>query len=139
MGRGKPGLILTNMPVKPKKILIVEDDKFLAKMLSKVLESSNYEVVFATNGKEGLLKAANSDIDLILLDIMLPDIDGFDILESLKRDDKTKKIPVIILSNLGQPEDVSRGRQLGARDYLVKSDLSLDEVVKKIKKNLSPI
>jgi len=119
-----------------KKILIVEDDKFLAKMLARMLESHQYEAVFAASGKEGILKASSGDIDLILLDIMLPDIDGFDVLETIKHDERTKKTPVIILSNLGQAEDQQQGKTLGANDYLVKSDLSLDEVVAKIRKYL---
>lgn len=124
------------MPSASQKILIIEDDKFLAKMLSKTLESHHYEVIVAINGKEGLLKASQSEADLILLDIMLPDIDGFDLLETIKNDEKTKKIPVIIMSNLGQPEDIQQGKSLGVKDYLVKSDLSLDEVVVKIRKYL---
>lgn len=119
-----------------KKILIIEDDKFLAKMLARMLEAHQYEVVLASNGKEGLIKSSGEQINLILLDIMLPDIDGFDLLETLKANEKTKKIPVVIISNLGQPEDIQQGRSLGAKDYLVKSDLSLDEVIKKVRKYL---
>ena len=124
------------MVSKNKKILIIEDDKFLAKMLGRMLESHGYEVILASNGKEGLIKASGGDIDLILLDIMLPDIDGFDLLETIKGQEKVKKIPIIIISNLGQPEDIQQGRGLGAKDYLVKSDLSLDEVIKKVRKHL---
>lgn len=123
---------------KNKNILIIEDDKFLSKMLARMLESHNYEVVQAGSGKEGLVKASGGNVNLILLDIMLPDIDGFDLLETIKGDDKVKKIPVIIMSNLGQPEDMQQGRALGAVDYLVKSDLSLDEVVNKVRKYLPP-
>lgn len=130
---------MLDMVNKNKKILIIEDDKFLAKMLSKMLESHHYEILLASNGKEGLLKASTDDIGLILLDIMLPDIDGFDLLETLKNDDRIKKIQVIIMSNLGQPEDIQQGRALGAVDYLVKSDLSLDQVVKKVRKYLPVI
>ena len=126
------------MSESTKKILIIEDDKFLAKMLGRMLESHQYETILASNGKEGLLKASSDQPNLILLDIMLPDIDGFDLLETVKNNEKTKKIPVIIISNLGQPEDIQEGRSLGAKDYLVKSDLSLDEVVKKVRKYLPP-
>lgn len=118
-----------------KKILIVEDDKFLSKMLGRTLEDHNYEVIHAGNGKEGLIKATQG-IDLILLDIMLPDVDGFDILETLKSTATTKKIPVIIMSNLGQPEDRKQGKALGAQNYIVKSDISLDEVVSKVREVL---
>ncbi len=105
-------------------------------MLAKMLESHNYQVSLAINGKEGIMKASQGEADLILLDIMLPDIDGFDLLETIKSDEKNKKIPVIIISNLGQPEDIQQGKTLGAKDYLVKSDLSLDEVVEKVRKYL---
>lgn len=121
-----------------RKILIVEDDKFLSKMLGRMLESHNYNVVHAASGKEGLIKSADNEVKLILLDIMLPDIDGFDLLETLKTQAATKKIPVIIMSNLGQPEDKKQGKTLGAADYLVKSDLSLDEVVAKVRTYLPP-
>jgi len=123
---------------KGKNILIIEDDKFLSKMLAKMLESHNYEVTQAITGREGLVKASGGDTNLILLDIMLPDIDGFDLLETIKSDKKIKKIPVIIMSNLGQPEDRQQGKALGAEDYLVKSDLSLDDVVSKVRKYLPP-
>lgn len=123
---------------KGKKILIIEDDKFLAKMLSRMLESHQYETIMASTGKEGLVKASAGEANLILLDIMLPDIDGFDLLETIKGDQRIKKIPVVIMSNLGQPEDMQQGRALGAQDYLVKSDLSLDEVVNKVRKYLPP-
>ena len=127
------------MTTKAKKILIIEDDKFLAKMLGRMLESHKYETILASNGKEGLVKASGGDINLILLDIMLPDIDGFDLLETIRNTAKTKKNPVIILSNLGQPEDQQQGRVLGVKDYLVKSDFSLDEVIKKVRKYLPPV
>ena len=121
---------------EPKNILVIEDDKFLAKMLGKTLEGHGYGVVHAINGKEGLMKASQGGINLILLDIMLPDIDGFDLLETIKRNETINKVPVIIVSNLGQPEDIQQGRALGAVDYLVKSDMSLDECKEKVRKYL---
>ncbi|MFA6410424.1 MAG: response regulator [Candidatus Buchananbacteria bacterium] len=120
------------MPEGAKKILIIEDDKFLAKMLARMLESYKYETILAGSGAEGLAKALEGQVDLILLDIMLPDLDGFDLLAKIKDNVTSKDIPVIIMSNLGQPEDVAQGKKLGAIDYLVKSDLSLDEVVTKV-------
>ncbi|MFA6382380.1 MAG: response regulator [Candidatus Buchananbacteria bacterium] len=119
-----------------KKILIVEDDKFLAKMMSKAMEGEGYEVILASNGKEGLIKSSAGGISLILLDLMLPDLDGFDLLQTIKSNEATKSIPVIIMSNLGQAEDMAQAKKMGASDYLVKSDLALDEVVKKVKNYL---
>lgn len=120
-----------------KKVLIIEDDKFLAKMLAKMLESQKHQALLAVNGKEGLEKAAEQKPDLILLDIMLPDIDGFDVLQKIKNDQSLQNSPVVIMSNLGQPEDVAQGKKLGAVDHLVKSDFSLDEVGEKINKYLT--
>ncbi|OGY55161.1 MAG: hypothetical protein A2951_02560 [Candidatus Buchananbacteria bacterium RIFCSPLOWO2_01_FULL_56_15] len=116
-----------------KKILIIEDDVFLSKLLARQLEDSGFETVLAANGKEGLAKAVANPADLVLLDVMLPDVDGFDILSQLKAEGASKDAPVIIISNLGQAEDIQQSRQLGAVDHIVKSDLSLDELVKKVK------
>jgi len=115
-----------------KKILIIEDDVFLSKLLARQLEDSGFETVLAANGKEGLAKAVANPADLVLLDVM-PDVDGFDILSQLKAEGASKDAPVIIISNLGQAEDIQQSRQLGAVDHIVKSDLSLDELVKKVK------
>jgi DNA-binding response OmpR family regulator len=121
------------MTVKNSKILIIEDDKFLAKMLSKTLAASGFEVILASGGNEALKKLTETEISLILLDIMLPDIDGFDLLQKVRIEGKNKNTPVIIMSNLGQPEDIARGKKMGAVDYLVKSDLSLDQVLAKVR------
>ncbi|PIS05346.1 MAG: response regulator [Candidatus Buchananbacteria bacterium CG10_big_fil_rev_8_21_14_0_10_42_9] len=124
------------MSKNQKKILIIEDDKFLAKMLGNLLESNGYEVVYASNGREGLLKVAEKP-DLVLLDIILPDLNGFDLLESIKSEKETSKVPIVIISNLGQTEDITQGKQLGAKDYIVKSETSLDDVVLKVKRLLT--
>ena len=117
---------------KKKKILVIEDDKFLAKTVRRALEH-DFDVILATNGIEGLKKALTTKNSLILLDIMLPDIDGFKILEKIKANKTVKKTPVIIMSNLGQTEDIQLGKKMGAAGYLVKSELSLDEILKKVK------
>lgn len=120
-----------------KKILIIEDDNFLARMLSKTIEAEGYEVMLAGTGEEGWRKVSTeTDIALVLLDVMLPDLDGFEILARLRRHELTKTIPVIIVSNLGQPEDQARGRSLGASDYIIKSNVGLDEVMARVKKIL---
>ena len=122
-----------------KTMLIIEDDPTMLRGLRDNFQSEAYHVMTASDGEAGLTAALNGSPDLILLDIMLPDIDGFDVLETLKSSPETKKIPVIIMSNLGQPEDKKQGKALGAQNYIVKSDLSLDDVVKKVRELLPPL
>lgn len=119
-----------------KKILIIEDDIFLNKVLRLKLVQENFEVIQVYDGQEGFKKIGETKPDLILLDLILPKVSGFEILEKIKHDPETKNIPVIILSNLGQEDDVKRGKSLGADDYLVKANWSLEDVVKKMKKYL---
>ncbi|MFA6027695.1 MAG: response regulator [Patescibacteria group bacterium] len=121
------------------KVLIVEDDKFLAELISTKLDKEGYSVVAANDGETGLKKAQEDKPNIILLDIMLPGMDGFEVLENLKKDPAsgTKDIPVIILSNFGQEEKVEKGLSLGAADYLVKANFTTGEIVQKIKDVLS--
>jgi len=116
-----------------KKILIIEDEYALVKSLKSVL-SQKYKVVSAANGKEGIKKAIKDKPDLILLDLLLPDMFGLEILKQLKKDSQTKDIPVVVLTNLGNTETVSKIIQAGGQEYLIKSDYTLDEVVDKIGK-----
>lgn len=119
---------------KPKlKILLVEDDLFLAGMYVTKLNLENFEVEHAEDGEKGLSLAKNSHPDVVLLDIILPKMSGFDVLKNLKGDPATKDIPVILLTNLGQRDDVQKGLDLGAADYLIKAHFMPSEVVKKIK------
>lgn len=115
------------------KILVAEDDRFLMKIYTDTLTRENFEVIQATNGEEVINKTKTNPPDLILLDLVMPIKDGFETLEELKLDSKTKNIPVIILTNLGQEADIKRGKDLGAIDYLVKSDLSIKEIIDKVK------
>jgi DNA-binding response OmpR family regulator len=115
------------------KILIVEDDKFLRLLLERKLKNENFEVVAAEDGEEALEKIVTEKPDLILLDIILPKKSGFAVLEEINKDENLKRIPVFIISNLGQPEDIERGENLGAKEYFVKAGLSLEELIKKIK------
>jgi two-component system, OmpR family, alkaline phosphatase synthesis response regulator PhoP len=115
------------------KILLIEDDKFLRTVLEKKLSNEGFEVVSAVDGDEALEKIIADKPDIILLDIILPKKSGFLVLENIKKDPELKKIPVIIISNLGQEEDVKKGLLLGATEYFVKAKVSLDDVVKKIK------
>ena len=115
-----------------KKILIIEDDKSLVKLISEALDSEKFEVILALDSKEGIDKAILERPAAIVLDILLPGKSGFVCLKKLKGRKETRKIPVIILSNLGQEEEIREGMRLGAADYLVKVDFSIEEVVDKI-------
>ncbi len=115
-----------------KKILIVEDDEFLLSMYSTKFEIEGYEVVMASDGEMGVEKARKEKPGIILLDIMLPNMDGFDVLRKLKSNSETSAIPVILLTNLSQKQDVEQGLSLGADDYLVKAHFMPSEVVDKI-------
>ena len=119
-----------------KKILIVEDDRFLRELMVKKLEKEGFEVVQALDGEEGVKKAKEEKPDLILLDLILPGIDGFEVLARVKEDALIASVPVIILSNLGQKEDIDRGLKLGASDYLVKAHFTPGEIIEKVKNNL---
>ena len=121
-----------------KRILVVEDESFLSKVLSERLEDEGFgQVDVAGNGEEALQKVQDHNPDIILLDMILPKMNGFEVLEHLKKDTKYKKIPVMVLSNLGQDQDVEQAKALGAVDYLVKSNFSLQKVVQKITDILS--
>lgn len=119
-----------------KKILFVEDESALQKTFGDILKRENYEVVSALDGELGLKLAKSEKPDLILLDLILPKMDGFGVLEKLKEDQETKEIPVIILTNIGRMEEISRALELGAKTYLVKANYTLQEVVEKVKKAL---
>lgn len=118
------------------KVLIVEDDKFLSELISTKLDKEGFNIALAGDGETGLKKAEEFKPEIILLDIMLPGMDGFEVLEKLKANAELKKIPVIILSNFGQESKVERGLQLGAVDYLVKANFTTGEIVAKIKEIL---
>ncbi len=118
----------------PKKILLVEDEKILSEMYQTKLEREKFEVVNVEDGGEVLEKVKKEKPDLILLDVILPKTNGFDILAELKANSKLKNIPVIMLTNLGQEEDIKKGKELGAKDYIVKANSTPAQVVEKVKK-----
>lgn len=120
-----------------KKILLIEDDKFLLKLYSDKLNREGFEVSMAITGEEGLSKVAAEKPDLVLLDIILPQKNGFDILSEIKLNPVTKNIPVIILTNLGQDSDIKTGFELGAADYLVKTDFSITKLPEIVRKYLA--
>ncbi len=115
-----------------KKVLIIEDDKFLRELLGKKLSSLGYNVVLAVDGEEGLEKIKSEKPNIVLLDLILPGINGFEVLEKSKKDPTINEIPIIILSNLGQSEDIERGLKLGAKDFLVKAHFTPQEIVNKL-------
>jgi len=116
-----------------KKILIVEDDDFLLQMYSTKLELEGFKVFEAINGLQGLKVAQKEKPDLILLDLNLPELNGFEVLSQLKREDNTKNIKVLVLTNYSQKEDIDRCLELGADDYLIKAHFVPSEVIAKMK------
>ena len=120
------------MEKKDTRILIVEDDIMLNKIYQTKLTLLGYQVLAAYDGEEGLMMMSAHQPHLVLLDLMLPKKNGFAVLEAAKQDAKISRIPVIILSNLGQETDIRRGTELGAVDFLVKSNIKLEAVVDKI-------
>lgn len=119
-----------------KKILFIEDESSLQKAATQVLTGDGYQVLSALDGEVGLKLAQKELPDLILLDLVLPKKDGFEVLQGLQQDNETKQIPVVILTNLEGGADVERALSLGATTYLVKINYRLDEVVEKIKEIL---
>jgi len=124
------------MTMKKNTILLVEDDEFLAELYATKLTLEGYRVILATDGMKGLKLAKEKSPSLILLDILLPKLDGYQVLAELKKDSKAKDIPVVLLTNLSQRNEVKRGLDLGAVDYLIKAHFMPSEVVAKIKKYL---
>lgn len=123
-------------PAKMKKILFIEDESALQKSVTEILKKEGYETISAFDGESGLKSAKEKKPDLILLDLILPKLDGFSVLEKLKEDKETKEIPVIVLTNLEDVKDVGRALELGATTYLVKAQYNLEEVLEKIKQVL---
>ena len=119
-----------------KSILLVEDDPFLIDIYSTKLKESGFSVEVASDGESALRKVKEKEPDLVILDIVLPQLDGWEILRQIKSDPKLKNIKIIILSNLGQKEEVERGVELGAVKYLIKAHYTPSEVVEEVKKIL---
>ena len=119
-----------------KSILLVEDDEFLAELYATKLNLEGFEVSLAVDGEKGLKLAKEVEPDLVLLDIILPKMDGFEVLKGIKADSKIKNIPVILLTNLSQKDEVQKGLDLGATDYLIKAHFMPSEVVQKIKQTI---
>jgi DNA-binding response OmpR family regulator len=119
------------------KILVAEDDKLISGSLCDGLRSAGFEPFPAYDGEEAVAKAKEIKPDLVLLDIMMPKLDGIGVLWEFKSNPETEKLPVIVLTNIGDVETISKIVEAGATDYLLKSDQSIDEVVKKVNEVLS--
>lgn len=117
-------------------ILIIEDDEFLRSLVAKRLEQAGFRIAVAVDGESGLAVAADSQPALILLDLLLPGMDGYEFLEKIKARENLRSIPVVAFSNLGQREDIEKAKTLGADDFLIKANFTLDELVLKIEERL---
>jgi len=125
------------MSEEKKKVLLVEDDQAISDMYKLSLEENGFEVLLTEKGSEALAIAQEQKPAIILLDVILPEVDGFSILQTLKAQTETKKIPVLLLTNLSQESDQEKGKELGAAAYLVKSQHTPSEVISEIKTILS--
>jgi len=115
------------------KILLVEDDPFLSEIYVIKFQEAGFSVSLAVDGSKGLERIKHEQPDLVLLDIVMPNVDGLELLRTIKDDEATRNIPIIILSNLGEEEDINRGLALGAELYIVKAHYTPTEVVAKVK------
>jgi DNA-binding response OmpR family regulator len=122
-----------------RRVLLAEDDRFLRKAAAAMLRRQGFTVLTAEDGEEALRVARAETPDLILLDLIMPKMQGFEVLKALKSDPQTSLIPVVILSNLGQESDSKAEREMGALDYWVKANLDLEELVRRIEEKFAQI
>ena len=115
------------------RILVVEDEAFLSQALTDKLRKAGYEVDAAMDGEQGLAKIESFKPELVLLDLLMPKKNGHEVLKAVKMDDKTKDLPVMILSNFGDKTEINKAMEEGAREYFVKASLSLDDLLVRIK------
>lgn len=118
-------------------ILVAEDDKFLANAYTLKLRSSGHDVDVVYNGEDAIQKLKENKYDAVILDIIMPRQDGFAVLKTMRQDKNFDNVPVIVASNLGQEDDVNRAMSLGANDYIVKSNVSLTELMEKLNRILA--
>ena len=122
-----------------KKILIIEDEEVIIDLLQKKIIKEGYQVSIARDGEEGLKIMKEERPDLVLLDIIMPKKGGFEVMEEMQKDTELKKIPLIVISNSGQPVELDRAQKLGAKDWLVKTEFDPQEVIDKVRKQLPMI
>ncbi|MBP9802482.1 response regulator [Patescibacteria group bacterium] len=121
------------------KILLIEDEEMLANMYEVKFQNEGFEITKALDGASGLELAKSIQPDLVLLDVIMPKMDGFSVLKSIREDASIKDLPVILLTNLGQDEDVQKGKELGVVGYLVKANVTPAEVVEAAKRELAKL
>ena len=119
-----------------KKILLIEDEEIIIELLQRKLTMEGYEVFIARDGEEGLKAMREVKPDLILLDIIMPKMGGFEVMEEIQKDKTLAKIPVIVISNSGQPVEIDKAQKLGAKDWLIKTEFDPQEVVEKVVKQI---
>lgn len=130
-------IIMNQNPTKKKqRILLVEDNKITWYACQETLKREGYDVIVAQDAPEAIKKLKEKKPDLILLDLILPHKSGFEVLEEIRQDESLKKVPVIILSNLGEEADIQRGKELGAVDYLLKANMSMKDVISRVRVHL---
>jgi DNA-binding response OmpR family regulator len=119
------------------KILFIEDDPLINKIYSTRLKADGHEVFTAENGEEGLKIAMDNNPDIVILDVMMPRVDGFEVLEKLRDDDRFKLKPIIMYSNLNNEEEIKRAKQMGVTEFVIKANLSPTQMVEKIKQYIN--
>ncbi len=120
----------------PKKILIIEDEEIMYGLLERKLSGEGYEVRVAKDGVKGLEMIKQEKPNLILLDIIMPKMGGFEVMEEVRKDKELSEIPMIIISNSGQPVELDRAKKLGVKDWLIKTEFDPQEVIEKVKKQI---
>jgi len=124
---------MADVPNAQNIIMVIEDDPFLSSILKARLEKDGFQVIQAFNGEEALKKLHESTPGLVILDLIMPKMSGFEVLQAISIDPQLNKIPVVVVSNLGQPGDMEKAKGFGAIDYFVKMRLSIDELLVKIR------
>jgi len=119
-----------------KKILIIEDEELLYNLLQRKLSEEGYEASVAKDGVEGMKMIKEMKPDLILLDIVMPNKNGFEVMDEMQADERLKHIPIIVISNSGQPVEIDKAKDLGAKDWLIKTEFDPQEVIEKVKKQI---
>lgn len=116
----------------PKKILLIEDEQIIIELLQRKLTEEGYDVAIAKDGEEGIKAMEAEEPDLILLDIVMPKMGGLEVMEEMQKNPDLKRIPVVVVSNSGQPVELDRAKKLGAKDWLVKTEFDPQEVIEKV-------